>query len=254
MTVDVLAIGPHPDDVEMTSAGLLAKMKSRGYSTGVLHLTRGEMGSRGSPERREEEARAAADVIGVDHMEVLGPRGSLEDGRVRASAEAKRALAEVLRRLRPRLVVAPFPRDPHPDHAQAGLLAAEAAHFAELGKFDAEGEPHFVDQLIYAMYRAAFEPSFIVDVTDEFETKRRAVLCYHSQVGPTGPGEKETRLSSPLFMKGWEARHAYFGGIIGRPYGEPYFCEYAVSLDDPLAAFAVPQQRRIAVRPLQPGT
>ncbi|MHC4252221.1 MAG: bacillithiol biosynthesis deacetylase BshB1 [Planctomycetota bacterium] len=253
MPVDVLAIGPHPDDVEMTSAGLLVKMKSRGYSTGIVHLTCGELGSRGTPEEREREAAEAAGLIGVDHMEILGVEHGFEDGSVRVTEGTKRRLAEVVRRLRPRLVIAPYPRDPHPDHANAGLVASQAVHFAELRNFDIEGEPHFSGQLVYGMYRTVFEPTFVVDVTDEFEQKKRAVLAYHSQVGPTQEGEKESRLSSPEFMRGWEARHVFYGNMIGRRYGEAYFSEYVIPLADPVAAFDVPQQRRIAVRTLAAG-
>jgi bacillithiol biosynthesis deacetylase BshB1 len=250
MAVDVLAIGPHPDDVEMTCAGLLVKMKSRGYSTGIVHLTCGELGSRGTPEEREREAAEAAALVGVDHMEILGRDKGFADGGVRVTEETTRRLAEVVRRLRPRLVVAPYPRDPHPDHANAGLVASEAVHFAELRNYDIEGEPHFSGQIVYAMYRTVFEPTFVVDVTEEFETKRRAVGAYRSQVGPTREGEKETRLSSPDFLRGWEARHVFFGGMIGRPYGEAYFCEYVIPLADPVAAFDVPQQRRFVTRPV----
>ena len=253
MTVEVLAIGPHPDDVEMTCAGLLVKMKARGYSTGIVHLTCGELGSRGSPDEREREAAEAARVLGADHMEMLGRSHGFSDGGVRVTEETKRRLAEVVRRLKPRLVIAPYPRDPHPDHANAGLVASQAVHFAELRNFDIEGEPHFAGQLVYSMYRTAFEPTFVVDVTDEFETKKRAVLAYHSQVGPTREGEEETRLSSPAFLRGWEARHVFFGSMIGRPYGEAYFCEYVIPLADPVAAFEVPQQRRYPVRTLASG-
>jgi len=251
--VDVLAIGPHPDDVEMTSAGLLVKMKSLGYSTGVVHLTCGELGSRGTPQEREREAAEAARIIGADHMETLGPEQGFSDGGVRVTEETKRSLAEVIRRLRPRLVVAPYPRDPHPDHANAGLVVAQAVHFAELKNYDIKGEPHYSGQLVYAMYRTVFEPTFIVDVTEEFETKRRAVLAYHSQVGPTKEGEKESRLSSPEFLRGWEARHVFYGNMIGKRYGEPYFSEYVIPLDDPVAAFDVPQQRRVALKTLASG-
>jgi bacillithiol biosynthesis deacetylase BshB1 len=246
MDLDVLGIGPHPDDVEMTCAGLLVKMKRRGYRTGIVHLTRGEMGSRGTPEERTREAARAAEILELDHMEFLG----LADGRIGLDSDSKKRLVEALRRVRPKIVLAPFPRDPHPDHASAGRVTAEAAHFAELKKSDVAGEPHFVGQVVYAMYRANFEPSFIVDIAQEFETKKRAVLAYHSQVGEALPGEQETRLSSPQFMRGWEARAQHFGWIIGRPYGEPYFSEYAVPLADPVAAFEVPQQRRIVMRPL----
>jgi bacillithiol biosynthesis deacetylase BshB1 len=249
VTVDILAVGPHPDDVEMTCAGLLLKMKRKGYSTAAVHLTRGEMGSRGSPEEREKEAQAAARILELDHMEML----DLADGRVQASEQATRDLAQVLRQLRPRLLVAPFPRDPHPDHANAGLLAAGAAHLAELRKFPVAGAPHFVGQLVYATYRTNFTPSFVVDITGEFEAKKRAVLAYVSQVGPTREGEAETRLSSPHFLEAWEARHVYHGSLIGARYGEAYFTEYAVPLEDPVAAFAVPQQRRYAVVQLTPA-
>ena len=198
-------------------------------------------------------AENAAGIIGVDHMEMLGPEKGFADGGVRVTEDTKRSLAEAIRRLRPCLVIAPYPRDPHPDHANAGLVASQAVHFAELKNYDIEGEPHYSGQLVYGMYRTVFEPTFIVDVTDEFDTKRRAVLAYHSQVGPTKEGEEESRLSSPEFMRGWEARHVFYGNMIGRRYGEAYFSEYVIPLADPVAAFDVPQQRRIAVRTLASG-
>ena len=242
MELDVLGIGAHPDDVEMTCAGLLVKMKRRGYRTGALHLTCGEMGSRGTVEERRSEAERAAEVLGLDHMEFLG----LADGRIGVDEESRKKLVEALRRLRPKIVLAPYPADPHPDHARAGRLTVAAAHAAELAKFDAGGEPHFVRQVAYAMYRVDFTPSFIVDISGEFEAKKESVQAYHSQVGPAKSGEKESRLSSPQFMRFWESRHIYYGAFIGAAYGEAYFCEYPIPLDDPVAAFAVPQQRRIA--------
>jgi LmbE family N-acetylglucosaminyl deacetylase len=192
---------------------------------------------------RAAHAAAAAAVLGVDHMEIMG----MPDGRLRRTDEAVDRVAEAVRRLRPRLVVAPHRTDPHPDHAGAGVIVTEAVHCAELKKYPVAGEPHFVMQLVYAMHRTAFTPSFVVDITDEFETKKAAVLAYRSQVGPPAAGEAVARLSDPAFLPGWEGRARYFGSMIGRPYGEPYFCEYAIPLDDPVAAFGVPQQRRMAV-------
>jgi len=243
MAVDVLAIGAHPDDVEMTCAGLVVKMKRAGYTTGIVHLTAGQMGSRGTTEQRAREAAAAAEALLVDHMEILG----FPDGKLRRADELVDRVAVVIRRLRPRLVVAPYFRDPHPDHAAAGQIVAEAVHCAELKKYPVEGEPHFVMQLVYAMHRQVFAPTFVVDITDEFATKKAAVMKYHSQVGPPADGEALTRLSSPDFLPGWEGRARYFGSMIGRPHGEPYFCEYPIPLSDPVATFAVPQQRRLAV-------
>jgi bacillithiol biosynthesis deacetylase BshB1 len=248
MNLDVLAIGPHPDDVEMTSAGFLVKMKKRGYRTGILHLTHGEMGSRGTPEERKKEAEKAAEILDVDFMDILG----LPDGGVRVGEEPIRQVAEVLRRTRPILVVAPFPRDPHPDHAHTGPIVAEAVHLAELSKFSGPGEPHYVGQVIFAMFRGLFKPGFVVNITDEYETKKAAVLAYESQVGPQKPGEREFRLASPDFLVAWEARQVHHGSLIGVRYGEAYFTEHAIPIDDPVAVFGTPQQRRIAVDPIMP--
>ncbi len=244
--LDVLALGAHPDDVEMTCGGLLLKMKEKGYRTGALHLTAGEMGSRGTREDRVREAREAARILGLDRMEILG----LPDGGLRPGEAEVEKVARFLLETRPRLVVAPFPRDPHPDHGAAGRIAAAAVHKATLARFASPGEPHFTGQLLYAMCRWIFRPNVIVDVTDQFERKMKAVLAYRSQVGPPAPGERESRLSSPLFLRAWEARHLHYGACIGVPYGEPYYTEYAVPLEDPVAAFPVPQQRRIAVESL----
>jgi bacillithiol biosynthesis deacetylase BshB1 len=227
----------------MTCAGLVVKMKRAGYATGIVHLTSGQMGSRGTTDQRARESAAAAKVLGVDHMEML----PFPDGKLRRTDEAVDRVALLVRRQKPRLVIAPYFRDPHPDHAAAGRIVAEAVHCAELKKYPIDGEPHFIMQLIYAMHRQVFAPSFVVDITDEFATKKEAVMQYHSQVGPPAEGEPVTRLSSPDFMPGWEGRARYFGSMIGRPYGEPYFCEYPLPLDDPVAAFTVPQQRRLVV-------
>ncbi len=244
--LDVLALGAHPDDVEMTCGGLLVKMKEKGYRTGALHLTAGEMGSRGTPEERRKEAREAAAILGLDRMEILG----LPDSRVRPGADEVDQVARFLLETRPRLLLAPFPRDPHPDHAAAGKIAALAVHRAGLARFALPGEAHQVGQLLFYMCRGRFRPNVVVDVSGQFEKKKAAVLAYRSQVGPAAPGERESRLSSPLFLRAWEARHVHYGSFIGRDYGEPFFSEYAVPLEDPVAAFPVPQQRRTALDPL----
>jgi len=242
-TADILAFGSHPDDVEMTCAGLLLKLGARGYTTAAVHLTRGEMGSRGTVEERRAEAEEAARIMRVDWMEML----DLGDSRMKVDRESVDTVAALIRRARPRLVLAPYSRDPHPDHARSGRLVAEAFHVAGLKKYPLEGEPWNPGQLAYCMYRAHFRPSFVVDVTEQFEEKRAAVLAYHSQVGATKSGEEESRLSSPLFLRAWEGRHLHFGATIGVLYGEAYYTEYAIPLEDPAAVFAIPQQRRIAV-------
>ncbi len=245
-SLDVLALGAHPDDVEMTCGGLLLKMKEKGYRTGALHLSAGEMGSRGTREDRIREAERAAEILRLDRMEILG----FPDSRIGDGLEEAEKVARFLLETRPRLVLAPFPRDPHPDHGAAGRIASRAVHLASLGRFAGPGEPHLAGQVLFAMCRALFRPNVIIDVSDQFQRKMEAVLAYRSQVGPAAPGEKESRLSSPLFLRSWEARHLHYGACIGRAYGEPYYTEYAIPLEDPVAAFPVPQQRRIALEAL----
>ncbi|MCB9729563.1 MAG: bacillithiol biosynthesis deacetylase BshB1 [Deltaproteobacteria bacterium] len=239
-----LALSPHPDDVEMCCGGLLALLASRGHRVGVLDLTRGELASNGTPETRAEEARAAAEVLGLTLRENLG----LPDGFIDASGGARDAasaaesqlgrLVEAIRRLRPELVLAPHAHARHPDHVAASALATRAVFFAGLARFEtAPARPrHVVRKLVHYGMRGAFEPSFVTDVSAVYPLKQRAVACYGSQVR-RGAADQPTLANARLGEAAWEARDRYYGAMIGVAHGEPFRVHGALALADPVAHF-----------------
>ena len=234
---DVLAVGAHPDDVEIWAGGLVAKAAQAGCQVAILDLTRGELGTRGSAETRAAEAAAAAEALGVASRENL----DLPDGDVQPAPSNQRRLAGVLRRLRPRLVLAPYELDRHPDHERASALVREAAWSAGLEKFetpDAPGaEPHR-PRVLYYMGWHSFEPTLVVDITDVYERKLAAVRCYASQLHGSETGERRTRLSDEKFIEQWTARQLYFGSLIGVRYGEPYYARGPLPIGDPALLWA----------------
>ncbi|WP_164018914.1 bacillithiol biosynthesis deacetylase BshB1 [Pyxidicoccus trucidator] len=244
--LDVLAFGPHPDDVELFCGGLLARMAGQGYRTGIVDLTRGEKSSRGTPETRAQETEAASQALGLSLRENLGlPDGWLspwagfdapETERARTSAVAR--VVEVLRRLRPELVVVPWEEERHPDHEAASALVTRALFFAGVRKFEAEppGAPFTPRQVLYYPLRHLAEPSFVVDVSSVYERKRAAVRCYASQVQPR-PDAPPTLVGSPLSLSSLEARDAFYGAQVGVAHGEPYVVRETLGLADPVDHF-----------------
>ena len=253
--IDVLAFGPHPDDVELFCGGLLARMAAQGYRTGIIDLTRGEKSSRGTPETRAEETEAASRALGLSLRENLGlPDGwvnpwagseSPEPERTRTAAVSR--VVEVLRRLRPELVVVPWEEERHPDHEATSALVTRALFFAGVRKFDTEppGPPFTPRQVLYYPLRHLAEPSFVVDVTPVYEQKRAAVRCYASQVQPR-PDAPPTLVGSPLSLSSLEARDAFYGAQVGVAYGEPYVLRETLGLIDPVEHF----RRNSFARPL----
>ena len=228
-TVDVLAIAPHPDDAELICGGTLAKLARTGHRTGILDLTRGEMGTKGSVELRADEAGNAAMVLGVALRENL----ELPDAAFENRPATRRALAIVLRRLRPQIVIAPAPKGRHPDHRIASQLVRDACFLAGIRKIDPETEPHRPRKLLYAIaYREDYvKPTFVVDISEDFETKLRAIACYTSQFdGVTQAGE--------VFPTGEPLadviRHqsAHYGSLIRCAYGEPFYTQETMRVDD----------------------
>ncbi|NMO20902.1 bacillithiol biosynthesis deacetylase BshB1 [Pyxidicoccus fallax] len=253
--IDVLAFGPHPDDVELFCGGLLARMAALGYRTGIVDLTRGEKSSRGTPETRAQETEAASRALGLSLRENLDlPDGWLnpwagfeapEAERARASAVSR--VVEVLRRLRPELVVVPWEEERHPDHEAASTLVTRALFFAGVRKFEAEpqGPPFTPRQVLYYPLRHLAEPSFVVDVSSVYERKLAAVHCYASQVQPR-PDAPPTLVGSPLSLTSLQARDAFYGAQVGVPHGEPYVIRETLGLTDPLDHF----RRNSFARPL----
>lgn len=238
--VDVLAFGPHPDDVELGCGGTLLKLADRGYRCAIVDLTRGEMGTRGTVETRAAEAANAARLLGVTARENLG----LPDGFVRNDHESRRKVVEVIRAYRPKLIFAPYHKDRHPDHYHASELVYEATFVAGLRRYETGQESYRPSRLVYYMRWYEFEPTFIVDITDQYERKMEAIWSYASQFKPPDrptmtsedADDPETRLTTPEYH--WKLMHrmAYYGSLIQSRYGEGFLICGQLEMDDPLCA------------------
>jgi bacillithiol biosynthesis deacetylase BshB1 len=237
--VDVLAFGPHPDDVELTMGGTLLKLAAQGYRSGIVDLTAGEMGTRGNRETRAKEAQEAARILKVAMRRNL----NLGDGRLTADERSKRAVVEVIRELEPRLVFTNYWENAHPDHSAAGVLVEEAAYLAGLARYDAAGKPHRPNRVIYYLLPHRVAPSFIVDVSEFYEEKMRAAQAYRSQLFDSESDEPETVISQPGFLGKIESKLRYYGTLIDADYGEPFFVREALRVDDPMAMFGHPFTR-----------
>ncbi len=239
--LDVLAFAAHPDDVELFAGGTVCKLVQLGYEVGVVDLTRGELGSRGSPELRMEEAAAAAGIMGVAVRECLG----LPDGDISNTAENRMEIIRSLRRHKPGLLLINAPECRHPDHGAAARIVAESAFYAGLEKIetnDSEGhgqEPWRPHHVMHYMQSLLFEPTIVVDVTDVWEQRMKAVRAFGSQFHRPdyagGDDEPGTFVSNPLFLKWIEARARTYGYRIGAEYGEPFLYRHGpVGTDDPV--------------------
>ena len=217
--VDVLAVAAHPDDAEVGCGGVLALCARDGASTAIADLTSGELSTKGTPEMREREAGEAAQALGVGTRVAVG----LPDGSVGVGADQRDLVVELIRRLRPRIVLAPYPVDDrHPDHAAAGRLVREASFFAGVEK-RATGEPHRPDRIYHYMLHHIFEPTFVVDVSPVWEQRLAAIAAYRSQFGHAF-SEQRTAIGGTSFLEFLAARAAVHGAMIGVPRGEAYYC------------------------------
>ncbi|HUQ31246.1 MAG TPA: bacillithiol biosynthesis deacetylase BshB1 [Pyrinomonadaceae bacterium] len=238
MELDALAVFSHPDDAELSVAGTLLKLKAAGYRTGVLDMTRGEMGTRGTIEGRAEEARAAARIMKVD------VRLNLEqpDGHVWLTEESRRAMVRVLRLHKPKVIFTPHWDDPHPDHAATSRIAREAARLASMRRYD---EEHGLDAvkmpaLAHVVYSRRVIPSFVVDVSDFVEEKMRAIRAHASQFYRADAEEPETRISDKNFLQQIEWRMRYYGSLIGAAAGEAFYVREALNIEDPVQLLTRP--------------
>ena len=214
--VDVLAFGPHPDDIEIGIGGTLAKHAALGHSVGLCDLTAGEMGSNGTVAERLAEAEAARDVLGARWRTNL----RLPDRAIGGDPAHLQPVAELVRLVRPRVVALPYWSDPHPDHAAASNLLAEAVFSAGLRRYPAEGEAWKPEVTCYYFINESAAPSFVIDVSDHYETKRRALACHVSQFRPTGDDAVATRLTGSRFQQLIESRDAQFGAQAGFAFAE----------------------------------
>jgi len=229
--LDVLSIAAHPDDTELSCSGTVIKMVEAGYKVGLLDLTGGESGTRGSASVRERESRRASKVMGIVHRENLGlPDAGVEDLR-----EYKLRIAQKIRDLRPRTVILPYWEGRHPDHYTTGRIGYEACFLAGLAKLPLEGRAHRPHKIIYAsFYVPSLRPTFVVDITAQFGKKLKAIQCYTSQFSPQKDAQNLFPSRADLRERiGSLARH--FGLMIGVRYGEPFVMREVAAVDDIVA-------------------
>ena len=236
--IDILAIFAHPDDVELTVGGTLLKMKSLGYKTGALDVTKGEMGTRGTVEIRAAEAAEAAKILKLDARENL----ELPDGHVWVTEETRTRLVRVLRRLKPKVLLTHQTDDPHPDHNHITQLVREAARLTSMQKYDGDfGQPRTPAPIVaHSIFSQRTAPSFIVDISDFLKEKMAAIAAHLSQFYNPHSKELETRLTSKDFLNELEVRSRYFGSLIGVKAGEPFYVREALNVEDPIALLTRP--------------
>ena len=231
-SLDALAVGAHPDDVELACGGTLVKLISLGYRVGVLDMARGEMGTRGSAEIRAREAEAASKELKLHIRDNL----ELPDGHIWLTEESRVKMVRKIRRYRPRVIFTHYWEDPHPDHVHTCQIVREGAHVAGLAKYDVEsGQERFRPQTVaHFMFPRTAAPTFVVDISEFAERKHRAIACYQSQLYDPKSTELETSLSSEAFLRRVESRQRFFGSLIAVEHAEGFIVREALNVHDPI--------------------
>lgn len=234
MNVDFIAFTAHPDDAELGMGGTIAKMINENKKGGIIDFTQGELGTRGTEETRKQEAEDASKILNLTFRDNL----QIPDGKISSSEENLNKVIQQIRKYRPKIIFAPYFNDRHPDHEEASKLVKRAMFFTGLPKIKTtyegkEQEAYRPKKLFYFVLSYDFEPSFISDISETFETKMKTIRAYQTQFHIEGKKteEPETFISSPEFVQFLEARAKMLGFKIGKKYGEPFFCEEQVELD-----------------------
>ncbi len=230
--LDILALAAHPDDVELSSAGTLIKAIQQGKKAGIVDFTRGELGTRGTPEIRMQEAQAAATIMGLSARENLGFR----DGFFKNDEEHQLEVVKAIRKYQPEIVLANAIDDRHPDHGRASFLSKEACFLAGLAMIETvvdgvKQAPWRPKAVYHYIQSIPHTPDFIVDVSSVWETKMNAIRAFKTQFHDPKSGERETYISSPRFMKMVDSRGNHYGHEIGVEYGEGFTVERAIGTD-----------------------
>jgi N-acetylglucosamine malate deacetylase 1 len=233
MKLDILAIGAHPDDVELSCGGTVAKLTRQGYRVGLVDITDGEMGTRGSREIRAAEAAQAARILGVACRDSL----SIPDAGVEVTKENILSLIRVIRHHQPEVLLIPHPVDRHPDHERSHKLAKDAWFYSGLRKIETElngvvQEAHRPRAYYHYMQWFQFEPSFIIDITETFDQRIEAMKAFRSQFYDPESTEPSTILSTPEFIEMIHTRAAFYGDKIGVKYGEAFFSPATLPVRD----------------------
>ncbi len=241
MRLDILAFGAHPDDVELFAGGTMAKMAALGHKTGIVDMTRGELGTRGNAGLRKKEAENAAKALGLAVRENLG----LPDGEVAVTPAARLKIIRLLRKYRPVVVLTHYWDDRHPDHVNTSRLVAEAVHHSGLAKIKT-GQPRYRPQtLLYFKIPTNLIPSFIVDVSGQTEQRTAAIACYRSQLFDASSREPSTNLSHPDFLVHVENIHSFYGTMIGKKKGEAFHIKGVLEIQDVVEYFGRRQPREV---------
>jgi len=231
--IDALAFSPHPDDAEMGCGGLLLKLKDKGYRTGIIDLTRAELSTNGNLKTREEEIKEASKILGLDIRENL----ELEDANIKNDYDSRLKVISAIRKYRPGLALIPFWRDRHPDHENSYKLLKDAIFISGLKKFKTGLDSYRPDVVINYMLHYEFKPSFIVDISQYYNKKFSAVAAYKSQFYSDVAKKVMTHIASKYFFDIINSRHQCSGLKIRSEYGEPYYIESDIKIDDPLEFF-----------------
>jgi N-acetylglucosamine malate deacetylase 1 len=232
MKLDVLIFAAHPDDAELSMGGTIAKLSLDNFKVGVIDLSKGELGTRGTAETRQKEAFQAAIILKVAIRENL----HIPDGNIQNNQENLTKIITAIRKYKPRMIFAPYFNDRHPDHINTGLLVKQAMFYTGLQKIKTHDHEKNQDayrpqKLFYYMQTYTFEPSFIVDISATHEQKMKAVYAYSTQFYDPKSKEPETFISSPEFINFIESRGIFYGFKIGKHYGEPFLTEEGVEVD-----------------------
>ncbi len=224
MKLDVLAIGAHPDDIELSCAATVAKLVKSGKKVAIVDLTQGELGTRGSKTIRKQEAESAAKILGVEFRDNL----RIPDGNIEINKKNIAGVMEVLRTFHPTVMLFPHWLERHPDHEHAHRLCREAWFLAGLEKISTrvngkKQEPFRPKKYFHYMQKYEFTPSFIVDVSDVYDMKTKALSTFESQFYNPHSKERETLLSSKLFIESIKARDIHHGSLINTAFGEPFY-------------------------------
>ena len=231
--LDVLAFSPHPDDAEMGCGGLLLKLKDCGYRTGIIDLTRAELSTNGDPETRAGETDEASRILKLDIRGNLG----LEDANIANDRTSRRKVIDSIRKYRPKVVLTPYHIDRHPDHENAAKLLRDAIFISGLEKFETDMDFYRPSIVLNYMLQYEFRPGFIVDISDYYDEKARAVAAYKSQFYNDTSKRVMTHIASKHFFDIINSRHQCMGLKIRAEFGEPYYIENSIKVDDPIKFF-----------------
>ncbi len=232
MNLDFLVFTAHPDDAEISIGGTIAKLVKQNLKVGIVDLTKGELGTRGTAETRKSEAEEASKILGIEIRENL----NIPDGKVRPCKEYVDKVIVKIRKYRPKIICAPYFNDRHPDHIGAGQIVKEAMFLSGLPKIETTDngitqEAYRPEKLFYFMMTYEFDPTFIVDISDTLETKIKAIKAFKTQFYDPDTNAPETFISKPDFLRNIEARAKIYGFEIRKEYGEPFYSEEKIELD-----------------------